>query len=139
MSVECGRGTPSVVHGLHPSKRGKRFVRRSHTTGRIVDLHSTRLEHRLTASVRDRAGVAAGARNVDAMVRGSGIEVGLRRPACFRELEVVPAADARDERAGRNGLRPAGDGLLQFRDREGSLDTARLITRVDTRPRVMDV
>ena len=56
------------------------------------------------------------------MVRRRGIQVGLRRPTRFGELEVVPAADAGDECPGRNGLRPAGDGFLKFRDRERPLD-----------------
>ena len=61
------------------------------------------------------------------------IELGSRRPSRLLELRVIPAADAGDELAARRRGRALRDRLLQLRDRERTLDAARLVAR-DSRP-----
>jgi len=50
------------------------------------------------------------------VLRRGGIQIRFRRAAGFSELRVVPAADARNELAGRHRLRALCDRFLQLRD-----------------------
>ena len=94
---------------------------------------------RAAETVRDRAGSTTGAGNVDGVPRRGGIQLRFRRPAGFGELRVVPAADARDELAGRHRLGALCDRFLQLGDRKRSLDAARLVAGIDAGARVVDV
>ena len=137
--VQIGGAAQPVLWGLCSLERREGGLRRRHDACRVIDHHPSGGEERAADAVRDRAGAAARARDVDAVLRRSRVQLRLRRPSILGELRVVPAADAGDEGAWRDRRRALRDRLLQLGDRECAFDAARLVAGVDAGSRVVHV
>jgi hypothetical protein len=133
-------GTAQLVGiRLHALQGQQCVARRIDSTRCGIDSDAACGEELRTDAVRYRPGPATGAGEVNGMIGRGVIEfIRCRRP-CFGQLSVVPATDAGNELAPRDGCCAGLNRLLQFEDAESTLDAAFLEARIDAGPRVMNV
>ena len=139
MRVQIGRAAKPVLCSLDGLKRGDGGLRRRDDASRVIHHHASGSQERAADAVGHRAGASTRARNVDAVLRRSRIELRLRRPSILGQLRVIPAANARDESAGWHRRRTRRDRLLQLGDRERPFDAACLVAGVHPGSRVVHV